>query len=1152
MNLHRNILIAILLYATGILEAQIEEYKIYHLTRNSGLSQSTVNCIVRDSTGFMWFGTNDGLNRYDGYQFTHYKHNREDTASISLGRVFTMYLDGRGRLWSGTDQGGLNLYNQDTDNFATYTLLDSTADTDVFMDIRAIDETDAGNLWIATYGLGLWLFNVSDRTFQKVPTPGAEVIRDIQYDFSGNLWLAAENGLFVLEKGIRGEQAGQFKQIDNFNGINLLTLYLNQDGKLWIGTYGEGAFAYDLLSHETEHFSTKETGHRKLNHDIVRCIIRDLDGTMLIGTGGGGINVLDLEEKRMSYLTHRLNYVNSLNTNILYTFYRDANKNLWIGTYNGGVNVVFRHKDKFAHIKSFGGINDLSNNAVLAIEEADDGKLWIGTDGGGLNLFSPEHGDFVQFRHNPRNPNSISGDVVKSLKYDSQDILWIGTFNAGLTAFDVGNNRFQRFYADDNNPASIAENHIWDIDEDTLGNIWIGTLGGGLNCFQLGEDRFKLFRHDPENELSISDDYISSILCDSKGRLWIGTEYGGLNLLQDLNEGTFIRFIRDETDSASISSDQVSSLFEDADGNLWIGTIGGGLNLYVESTETFVHFTEEDGLSNNLVYAILEDDNGDLWITTNDGMSRFTPPWKNQNRPEFRTYSMGDGLQSNEFSPQAACKTSNGMLYFGGINGMNYFDPTAIDSNLFVPPVVLTDLKIFNKSIEIGGPDGILQKHISQTSSIQLSYKHSVITFEFAALDYTMPSQNRYKYMLEGFETDWNEVGNRRTATYTNLDPGKTYTFRVIGSNNDQVWNYNGASVEVYIHPPFWKTWWFRLSIVALLLLGIFLFYRYQLRSLENQREILKQMVDERTYELLDLNKILEQQNREIQYHREELINQKENLEKANLSLEEKQVKIQEQNIELEKHRNNLEELVKQRTAELEEAKRKAEESDMLKTSFLSNMSHEIRTPMNAIVGFASLLGDGDLDLQERDNFVKQIKTNSETLLVLINDILDLSKIESNQLRVDKTDINMDEFIDELFATFKFRDKPRVTLKLTKTFPPDLKISTDPTRLRQVLVNLLENALKFTEQGYVELRVDKQSSWITFWVEDTGIGMSPGVRVRIFDRFYKLERTSEKLYRGTGLGLTITQKLVEILGGKICVESEEGKGSTFRIDLPLA
>jgi signal transduction histidine kinase/ligand-binding sensor domain-containing protein len=1100
----------------------------------------------------LWFGTNDGLNKYDGYEFTHYKHEPGDNKSLSLGRVFSIFLDSRGRLWAGTDQGGLNLFDPKSDNFQRYLIAQTDINEGQVNDIRHILETRDGKLWVATYGLGLWLFDPEERSFTPFRSETINFINQICYDPSGDIWVATSSGVFILNKGINGlNNSGSLIPVPQLAKLNILSLLADNQGLIWIGTYGMGAYQYNTKSGNLIHFSTAEPSDRKLSHNIIRAFIEDLDGNILVGTGGGGIDVIGTENKKEGNVSHKLNYQYSLNTNIVYGFFRDRTENLWIGTYNGGVNVVYRHKDKFGHLKSYGGSNDLSNNAILAIEEDQSGNLWIGTDGGGLNVYDPESSSFRHFRHIGNNPQSISGDVVKSLAFDHEGILWIGTFNAGLTAFDIEKNYFKRYYASADSPHTISENHIWDIEVDDMGNIWLGTLGQGLDCYVKEENRFLHFRHHPDTSTSLSNDFVSALLFDSKGRLWIGTEFGGLNMLVDAGKGEFRRFERLPGDTISLSSNQISTIFEDSKGNLWIGTVGGGLNLYNEEDRTFRRFTVRNGLANNLICAILEDSYGTLWISTNNGLSRFTPPEDGKSSGGFRNFYAGDGLQSNEFSPQSACATRSGKIYLGGIDGINYFSPSTIDINRNIPKIVLTNFLIFNKPVEIGGDSLLMKQHISQTRELHLSYKQAVITFEFAALDFNIPSQNRYKYKLEGFEEDWNDVGNRRTATYTNLDPGRDYTFRVIGSNNDGVWNNEGLSIDIYIKPPFHKTWGFRLGLILLVICLIFLTYRLKVNSLQQHRKKLKLLVDARTSELLKLNKVLETQNQEIQFHREELLTQKESLILANQELEKNQVKITEQNFELEKHRNNLEGLVKVRTAELEKSKREAEKSDQLKSAFLSNMSHEIRTPMNAIIGFSALLAEPDINQREKDEFVQQINTNSEILLVLIDDILDLSKIESNQLSLSFGPIDIKSFIIELHKTFVITKKPWIDFRLETNIEDGEKIYSDRTRLRQILINLLDNAFKFTDHGYVKLEVSCQNEFVKVAVEDTGIGISTEILERIFDRFYKSDHPPEKIYRGAGLGLTITRKLVEMLGGKIKVTSQMEKGSRFEITLPF-
>jgi signal transduction histidine kinase/ligand-binding sensor domain-containing protein len=1145
----------LLLFPTFILNlfivtGQPVDQKFYHLSRDNGLSQSTINCIIKDSAGYMWFGTNDGLNRYDGYNFTHYKYDPANQSSIGLGRVRTLFIDLKGQLWVGTDQGGLYQYQLKYDNFRRYPRNLNHDSKGSYIDIRDILETDDGRLWIATLGDGLLLYNPSNDSVFKIKNDNFLNIECLEY-FHDDLLIGTESGVFTLKGAKNGISTFNFPEpLPKLAGFQVFRIHSGNDSLVWIGTYGNGAFAYNFTTGDLKEYSTKQNTRYKLSHDIVRDFIEGEDNTLIIATGGGGLNILNRNTHEIIYVKSKLNDQFSLNSDIIYKLYRDDTENLWIGTYNGGANVLFKAKDKFGHIKSFGGKNDLSNNSVLSLLETNDGKIWVGTDGGGLDLFNPLTGMFQNFKHNPYNSNSLSGDVVKTLHYDKKGQLWIGTFNEGLTVYDIKNNKFTRYYNKPSDSSGLSQNHIWDIAEDRKGHIWIATLGGGLDKFNPVTGKFTHYRNNPELPNSLSDNVLSCLLYDSKGTLWVGTEFGGVNKLIDEEKGIFKVYNRGVSEGL-INSNQISSIFEDSRHNIWIGTIGGGLNLFNEDEDRFISYTEADGLANNLIYGILEDNKGNLWISTNNGISEFVKAVERPVTAIFKNYTVGDGLQSNEFCPQSVCKTAEGVLYFGGINGINFFNPEHIIFNEHIPPIVLTDFRIFNQPVKVGKPGSPLRLPISQVSEIRLNHKQTVITFEFAALDFTMPSKNRYKYKLEGFETEWNDVGNNRTATYTNLNNGK-YIFRVIGSNNDERWNLEGASINLIIKPPFWKTWLFR---VAMIVIGIFLIivvYRLKLQSLEKNKRTLKNLIDERTRSLLDLNHLLEKQNREIQFHRGELLLQKENLIKINKELARKQDQIQEQNDELENHRHNLEVLVNQRTSELEKSKLKAEESDRLKSSFLSNMSHEIRTPLNAIVGFSALLGEGDVTQEERLDFIKQINANSDTLLVLIDDILDLSKIESNQLKIVCSEVKVNDFLNELYNNFIFRIKPDIKLILTNPIQDqNISIYSDRTRLRQILTNLLDNAFKFTEHGVIELGVSRIENSIIFHVKDTGIGMSEVVRNKIFERFYKSDENGERVYRGTGLGLTITKKLVKILGGSITVISHEGEGSHFEITFPI-
>jgi signal transduction histidine kinase/ligand-binding sensor domain-containing protein/CheY-like chemotaxis protein len=1098
----------------------------------------------------MWFGTNDGLNRYDGYNFQHFRYHPDSVSSLGLGRVNCMFIDSKGHFWTGTDQGGLNLYNIEKNNFIRFEHDIKTNNSIPGNDVRAIIENDNKELWIATFGGGISLFNFEKKVFSNYNLSDNKVYC-LGYDNDGNLYVGTNDGIEIIQNARKGTQNAKtpFK-LRELDHKNVISIFKDTKGFMWFGTLGDGAYFYDPGTKYLQHFSTQTWGKYCLTHNIVRSFAEDVNHTILIGTGGGGINIIGPDKHVETVVQNQLNNQFSLSSDIIYCIYRDDQNNLWLGTYDTGIDVVFDVKDKFNHIRSFGETNNLSKNSVLAIREDKNGKIWIGTDGGGLNRYDPIHNNFEHFKHNPDNLNSISGNVVKSLFFDRDGILWIGTFNEGLNAYDPKTGNFRRFYHNISNPNSLASNHIWDIDQDKNGLLWLAMLNGGLDCYNPKTNSFKHYKHIIGDSTSLSDNAVSVVEIDSKGNLWIGTEYGGISIMKKGEQGKFRNFKKTDNLTGSLSSNQICSIYEDSYGQIWIGTLGGGINAFDEKTGKFKTITEDNGLPSNLVYAFLEDKKHNLWISTNDGLTKLIRNNEMLTKPVFQNYDLSDGLQSNEFSPQSACMASSGLIYFGGINGINYFLPENLVINSHIPNIVITDFKIFNKSVDINHAGSPLEKSISVTNKIILKYTQSVITFEFASLDFVIPTKNKYKYKLDGFEKNWNDVGNQHTATYTNLNPGE-YSFKVIGSNNDGIWNKKGVSLTLIIKPPYYKTWIFRVFASLLIIILAYSFYKDRLRTLEGQRKNLKLMVDERTSELLNLNKAFEVQNQEIEKQSKELFSQKEDLVKINNELGKKQSQIQLQNTELEKHRHNLEDIVNQRTSELERAKLKAEESDRLKMAFLSNMSHEIRTPMNAIIGFSSLLNDSDISEDEKQEYIRLVNVNCESLLVLIDDILDISRIEANQIEIKKDIFNFQQFINDIFINYKQirAVNKKVDFIINSKIDPDSLIETDRHRLRQILINLLDNAVKFTLEGYIELSVIEKKAEFIISVKDTGIGIDSNSLGTIFDRFRKGNENSTKIFRGVGLGLAISKRLAELLGGKLEVESKVDEGSAFIVTL---
>ncbi len=580
-------------------------------------------------------------------------------------------------------------------------------------------------------------------------------------------------------------------------------------------------------------------------------------------------------------------------------------------------------------------------------------------------------------------------------------------------------------------------------------------------------------------------------------------------------------------------------------GIYWIGT-AAGLNKFDEYNKTFIHFGTKDGFPNNTIYSIIPDNDKKFWLSTDNGLCRFDP-----HNNKTINYFESDGLISNEFNSNSFFKGKSGKMYFGSSKGLISFNPEAIIDNPYPAKAVITAIKILNKYLNPGdiiNNRQILNKEVSHTREIELTHKEYAFTIEFSALHFAAPEKIIYHYKLDHFDKDWIATDpGHRWATYSNL-PAGIYYFRVKATNNSGKCcaDKDIAWLQITVIPPFWKSTWFRVLIILLIALGSYLVYLYRIRRLENRELVLEALVKDRTKQIEETNTSLEEKQ-------EEIIIQKESLEEVNKLLKEQQTRILQQNIELDSHRHHLEQMVEERTKELEEAIKKAEESDKLKTAFLANMSHEIRTPMNAIVGFSNLLSQSGFPPVQHEEFIELIKKNSSSLLVLIDDILDLSKIQSNQLILSYKVINLSSFLSDLFQSFNIMALPRGNeLKLElASIGQNFDIETDPVRLRQIFSNLIGNAIKFTEKGKVEFGIESFSNKeLKFFVKDTGIGIPKEWHDLVFERFYKIEHPAGQYFSGVGLGLAISKSLINLLGGSIWFESDTNEGAEFHFTVP--
>lgn len=1074
---------------------QQRRFRFQDLTIDDGLSQSVVTSAAQDPQGFVWFGTQDGLNRFDGYDFLIFRPDPDDPASLSSATINALLVDDSGTLWVATYGGGLDRYDAASRSF-THFRNDPEDPASLGSDIvtSLVPDPD-GTLWIGTFGGGLNHFDPDTGVFQRFefdPTDDRSLSSNnvmlVARDNRGRVWVATyDSGLNRLDPGAEGFVRFRHDPEDR-NSIaedSLQTVFADHQGDVWVGYLTAGLDRIDGETGAIAHFRPAPDDPSGLANGHVMALLEDSRANLWVGTDGGGLNQHDRSTGMFTRFVHHPDDPDSVPNDQIWPLLEDRSGVMWFGTFGPGIARYDPLQDKFPLFQpSLGEGNGLESPQVWAFLEDSEGALWVGTNGAGLNRLDRASGQWTTYMHDPTDPDSLAADFVMAITQDPDGSLWVGTNGGGLDRFDRRAGIF-RHYATPTVVSSIVF--------DEAGTLWFSSIDG-LGRIDRATDQVTLFVHDPNDPTSLTSSPLLTIYDDPLGGLWIGSFAGGLDRF-DPQLGTFEHFTHDPDNPASLGSDTVISVHRDRAGTLWAST-PTGLNRYDPDSRTWRRFGESDGIANEFIYGILEDDQGMLWLSTNRGLSRFDPVTRT-----FRNYSVRDGLQGPEFNQGAYMRDRAGLMYFGGLYGFNVFDPAQIRDNTFVPPIVITEFDLFNAPVSFG-PDSVLVDPVERTSEIRLTYRQTFFGFEFASLHFASPPDNRYAYQLQGLDPVWNEVGSRRFAGYTDVPPGD-YTFRVIGSNSDGVWNRDGASVHVVITPPYWQTWWFRILVAAVVVAAIAGGFAARLRTVENQRRRLAVLVEERTGEL---------------------------------------------------HQAML---------DLRDAKEVAEAANRAKSVFLANMSHEFRTPLNAILGFGQLMlkaatrpGRSEPVSPEQRENMEVIVRSGEHLLGLINDVLEMSKIEAGRATLNERSLDLRRMLEGLEEMFALRAHQK-GLTLHFELAPQLPryVVADEGKLRQILMNLLGNAVKFTTRGGVILRakgeqLEKDGFRLHIEVEDSGPGISPDDLGRIFEPFVQAVEGRQD-QEGTGLGLSISRQFALLMGGDIAVESEQGDGSTFVLDVPL-
>ncbi|NIS83204.1 MAG: GAF domain-containing protein, partial [Anaerolineales bacterium] len=851
MNAYRKtLLLAFVMMMISLLPlgvaAQSQTIRFERLTIEDGLSQNAVLAIAQDAQGFLWLGTEDGLNKFDGYQFTIYKHDPDDPSSLIDSFVSALFVDLKGELWIGT-RSGLDRYDRATGTFIHYP---REWDDPSYLEgawVISLYEDSQGTLWVGTEEGGLNGMDRNTETFTHYvhdkddPTSLIEnAVRVIYEDADGNLWIGTHDGLDRLDRA-----TGRFDHYrdetgssdSNLNDVS--SIFEDASGFLWIGTEEGGLARFDPTSGTFRRFQQNPDDPHSLSHDRVRSVHRDRFDNLWVGTQNG-LNYLSAES--VKYLIDHPHFQHyyydpydstSLGSSAVWSIFEDRSGVMWFGTWGGGLSKYNRSTDRFKlYQHNPTQPNSLSDNMVWSILEDSEDRLWIGTFNGGLNMIDRNEDEIIVFRHDEADPESLISDDVRALLEDSSGKIWVGTAG-GLDLFDPRTNTYTHFVHDPADPRSLSGNRVNVLIPSRSGGMWVGTRYDGLNYLDPTTGNFTRYKNDPDDPRSLSDDRIWALYEDRFGTLWVGT-LGGVNVLEPGSD-EFLHYLHDPEDETSLSSDSIFAFNEDQDGYLWIGTWGGGLNRLNRVSNTFEHYTENEGLPNDTIYGIEVDLSGHLWMSTNRGLSRFNPKTK-----IFMNYDMRDGLQDNEFNVGAHYRSDIGELFFGGIRGINAFFPNEIKENPHIPPIAITTFYKFNQPI---------RHDLLPNERIELSYKDNFIAFEFSALDFYAPENNQYAYMLEGFDEDWVQAGGRRYVSYTNLRGGE-YVFRVKGSNSDGVWNEEGVSVYITVKPPVWETLWFRLGAIVSVGALVFTGYRMRVRNLETRSRELEAIVQKRTQEI--------------------------------------------------------------------------------------------------------------------------------------------------------------------------------------------------------------------------------------------------------------------------------------------------------------
>jgi signal transduction histidine kinase/ligand-binding sensor domain-containing protein len=1204
-----------------------------HYGIGDGFSDNSVRQIIQDKKGFLWFGTLNGLNRYDGNDIRIYKTEPGNPNSLSYSRISRIMEDSYSYIWLSTFNSEIQRFDPRTQKFINLNhLIENYDRTDIN---SALIETSPGTLWmIMRYG-GLVRFreefDTDHFTVDVLDTtnflPG-NIVHFVTKDDHGSLWIGTDNGLVKLRtdtfsfsnrqnpvifgtdqnlsfmhtcrtekqlffstgsdglyvkeldvenksnefrhiplKGtIRGMISGKSEdilvvtendgvyyltrnstEISHFNknevlisqgeNLDIFLIYADRLGKFWITPGKRGITLFDPQKNSFTYYSLNAWQRESQGDDDKHIFFEDSNNDFWIGIYGGGLFKFDRKTQHFINYCHQPENFYSLSSNYVLSIFEDHSKNLWIGTFQGGLNKTELTHYNFDFKRPVQ--NDISNtvNEVRSIITDRKGRLWIGTKEGSIYCYDSGGDIIYSIPRDLKNKEYKKSNVYAMLE-DNEDNLWIGSKGAGLTKINGILNaenlkeskfRLDHYMNDPENPLSLSNDAVFSLYQDHLGQIWVGTYNGGLDLIEdpLNHIVFRHFVYNSADSSSISDQRIRFITQDSKKNLWIGTS-NGLSMIKEKYIGSeeklFLSFRNDLNDISSLSNSDVFYIHEDHMGRIWIATSGGGLNLLQKDEKSgkiwFSFFDRNKGLPGDVIFSILEDKNGVLWLGTDNGLCKFNPEGK-----KIENYFAEEGIVDNLFSESTCAIAPWKACVFGQKSGFLSFFPDSIVKDKRLYPVVITDFYLFNERVSPGDKKSILTTSIESAKKLELKYNQNYFSIYYSMLDFMHSERCQYAYYLEGMEDDYNYVGNKRIASYTNIDPGK-YTFRVKASNHEGYWNETPVSLVIIITPPFWQRAWFIILLSVLVISMLLGIYFTRINSLKKQQLNLEKLVRQRTSEIEEKNKIL--------------IDQTMLLNDTNTKLEERQQYIEEQSEEL-----------RAQAEELSEKNKSLRTLNMTKDKFFSIIAHDLKNPFNAVLGFSELLSakyHKTTDVKKKQ-YIDIIFDSASKIYKLLENLLQWARSQTETIPFQPEEFLLDELVT-LNIELALNQIKEKNLKINRDYSSGAKVFADKNMINTVVRNLLTNAIKFTENGNIDIKIKKINHSVTFKIEDTGTGMPRSKLMKIFEVGNAKSTEGTKGESGTGLGLIICKEFIEKNGGSISAKSVENKGSTFTFMLP--